>query len=114
MNPDCRDFIFSTPVTWDETHALAAEAGQYAIAARRHGDKWWIGGIVNSAEGTREFDIDLDFLPADKTFRMTAFEDGVNAYWQAMDYDIRKQAVKQGDKIHIKLARNGGFAAIIE
>jgi hypothetical protein len=41
QNPDCRDFIFSTPVTWDETHALAAEAGQYAVVARRHGDKWW-------------------------------------------------------------------------
>ncbi|KAA6311153.1 alpha-glucosidase, partial [termite gut metagenome] len=114
MNPDCRDFIFSTPVTWDETHALAAEAGQYLIVAKRHGDKWWVGGITNNAENNREFDITLNFLPTDKVFRMTAFEDGVNANRQAMDYDIRKQNVKQGDKIHVKLARNGGFAAILE
>jgi alpha-glucosidase len=114
MNPDCRDFIFSTPVTWDETHALAAEAGQYAIAAKRHGNKWWIGGITNNAQQAREFDIKVDFLPAGKTFNMIAFEDGPNANRQAMDYNIRKQTIKNGDTIHIKLARNGGFAATIE
>jgi alpha-glucosidase len=114
MNPDCRDFIFSTPVTWDETHALAAEAGQYAIAAKRHGNKWWIGGITNNAQQAREFDIKVDFLPAGKTFNLTAFEDGPNANRQAMDYNVRKQALKNGDTIHIKLARNGGFAATIE
>jgi alpha-glucosidase len=113
QNPDCRDFIFSTPVTWDETRALAAEAGQYAIVAKRHGDKWWIGGITNNAEKLREFDISLDFLPEGKTFGMTAFEDGPNADRQAMDYNIRKSAVKRGDKIHVSLARNGGFAAML-
>ncbi|MDR2847759.1 MAG: glycoside hydrolase family 97 protein [Bacteroidales bacterium] len=114
QNPDCRDFIFSTPVTWDETHALAAQAGKYIISARRHGNKWWIGGITNNDEKIREFDLTLDFLPAGKTFRLTAFEDGINANHQAMDYDVRKLNVKQGDKIHVKLARNGGVAAVIE
>ncbi|MDR3260537.1 MAG: glycoside hydrolase family 97 protein [Tannerella sp.] len=114
QNPDCRDFIFSTPVTWDETRALAAEAGQYAIVAKRHGDKWWIGGITNNTEKLRDFDVRLDFLPQGKTFRITAFEDGPNADRQAMDYNIRTQNVKNGDILHIQLARNGGFAAIIE
>lgn len=114
QNPDCRDFIFSTPVTWDETHSLAAEAGQYAIVAKRNGNKWWIGGIANNAEKAREFDLSLDFLPEGKNFKMTAFKDGLNADRQAMDYDIQRQNVKRGDKIHIKLARNGGFAAILE
>jgi alpha-glucosidase len=114
MNPDCRDFIFSTPVTWDETHALAAEAGQYVIVARRHGDKWWIGGIANNAEKSREFELALDFLPAGKTFSMTAFADGLNADRQAMDYFIRKANLQKGNKIRIKLARNGGFAAVFE
>jgi hypothetical protein len=31
-----------------------------------------------------------------------------------MDYDIRELNVQKGDKIHVKLARNGGFAAVIE
>jgi alpha-glucosidase len=114
QNPDCRDFIFSTPVTWDEIHALAAEAGKYLIAAKRHGDKWWMGGIANNDEKSREFDLTLDFLPAGKTFGMNIFEDGINADRQAMDYNVRKLNVKKGDKIHVKLARNGGFAAVLE
>jgi alpha-glucosidase len=114
QNPDCRDFIFSTPVTWDETRALAAEAGQYAIVAKRKGDKWWIGGISNSTEKVREFDLDFSFLNKDKTYSMTAFEDGLNAGRQAMDYDIRRQEVKQGDRIHVKMVRNGGWAAVLE
>jgi alpha-glucosidase len=114
MNPDCRDFIFATPVTWDETRALAAEAGQYAIAARRNGHRWWLGGIANNAEQQREFDLALDFLPEGKTFRMTSFEDGPNAGRQAMDYTVRTREVKRGDRIHVRLVRNGGLAAVIE
>jgi alpha-glucosidase len=111
QNPDCRDFIFSTPVTWDETHALAAEAGQYTVVARRHGNDWWIGGITNNAERTREFDITFDFLPQGKTFSLTSFEDGINANHQAMDYDVHQQSIKHGDTLHITMRRNGGWAA---
>jgi alpha-glucosidase len=114
QNPDCRDFIFSTPVTWDETRALADEAGEYVIVAKRHGNKWWIGGITNNTEKVREFDIKLDFLPQGKTCRLTSFEDGINAGRQAMDYDIRRQDVKHGDTLHIKMVRNGGWAATVE
>jgi alpha-glucosidase len=113
-NLDCSDFIFSTPVTWDETRALKAEVGEYAIVAKRKGDKWWIGGITNNAEKLREFDLNLDFLTQGKTYNLTAFEDGPNAGKQAMDYNIRNRQVKQGDKIHVKMVRNGGFAAVIQ
>jgi alpha-glucosidase len=114
MNPDCAAFIFSTPVTWDETRALTAEAGQYLLVAKRHGDQWWIGGMANSVEKVREFELSLDFLPEGKTFKMTKFEDGVNAGRQAMDYNVRTQEVKRGDKIHVTMVRNGGFAAKLE
>ena len=45
---------------------------------------------------------------------MTSFEDGINAGRQAMDYRRKESHVKSGDKIQIKMARNGGFAAVIE
>jgi alpha-glucosidase len=113
-NPDCSEFIFSVPVIWDETKSLAAEAGQYAIVAKRNGNKWWIGGITNNAERYREFDITLNFLPAGKTFSIHSFEDGPNANGQGMDYNINRKEVKKGDTIHVKMARNGGFAAVLE
>jgi alpha-glucosidase len=113
-NPDCSGFIFSVPVVWDETRAIAAEVGQYAIVAKRNGDKWWIGGIANDGAKSREFDVTLDFLTKGKSYRITSFEDGANANGQALDYNIRTMDVTQGDMLNIKMARNGGWAAIIE
>jgi alpha-glucosidase len=113
-NPDCAKFIFSAPVTWDETRALAAEAGQYAISARRHGAKWWLGGITNNAKKTRSFNLALDFLAPGKTYTLTLFEDGPAAASDAMDYTLRTQTVRKGDKLRVKLVRNGGLAATIE
>ncbi len=49
-NEDCTRFITQVPVTWDETVALEAKAGEYVIVAKRKGDKWFIGGIANNGE----------------------------------------------------------------
>ncbi|MDR0537287.1 MAG: glycoside hydrolase family 97 protein [Tannerellaceae bacterium] len=113
-NTDCATFIFSVPVVWHETRALAAEAGQYAIVAKRNGNKWWIGGIAGNDVKNRDFTIDLDFLPKGKTYRITSFEDGPNANGQGMDYNIRTMDVGHGDKLEIRMVRNGGWAAVIE
>ena len=109
--PDCRDFIASVPVNWDETCVLAAEAGQYIVMAKRRGDKWFIGGITN--DKGRELDVTLDFLPDDAEFEMTSFVDGVNAGTMAMDYLQKKSVVNKGTKLHIRMVGNGGFAAAI-
>jgi alpha-glucosidase len=113
-NPDCTEFITKVPVTWDETRSLAAEAGQYAIVAKRKGEQWYIGGMTNNQETTRTFDIKLDFLKPGQAFKMVSFEDGINAGRQAMDYRRKESTVKAGETIHIKMARNGGFAAKIQ
>ena len=109
--PDCRDFLTSVPVNWDETRVLAAEAGQYIVMAKRKGDKWFIGGITNDKQ--RELDVTLNILPEGKSMQMTSFVDGVNANRMAMDYRMEKTAVNKNTKLHIKMARNGGFAAVI-
>ncbi len=111
MWPDCRDFITGVPVNWDETRVLAAEAGQYIVMAKRKGDKWFIGGITNDKQ--REVDVTLSFLPEGKSLQMTSFADGVNADRMAMDY-LREQSIVNSDtKLHIIMARNGGFAGVI-
>lgn len=109
--PDCRDFITSVPVNWDETRVLAAEAGQYIIIAKRKGQKWFLGGITNDKQ--RELEVTLDFLPEGKDMQMTSFVDGVNAGRMAMDYRQEQISVNKNTKLHIKMARNGGFAGII-
>ena len=113
-NEDCTRFITSVPVTWDETVALEAKAGQYAIIAKRKGDKWFIGGMTNNGQTEREFAVKLDFLKKDRAYQMTSFEDGINAGRQAMDYRCKSSQVKNGDVLTVKMVRNGGFAAVIE
>lgn len=113
-NEDCTRFMTGVPVTWDETRAIESKVGEYVIVAKRKGNKWYIGGMTNNKEKERTFELPLDFLTKDKSYKMTSFEDGINADRQAMDYRMKEAAVSHGDKIKIKMARNGGFAAIIE
>lgn len=110
--PDCRDFLTSVPVNWDETRVLQAEAGQYCVVAKRRGNQWFIGGITNSTE--RNIDLKLDFLPAGKQYKMTSFEDGVNAHIIAMDYLRKENKVSSTTVQPIHMARNGGWCARID
>ena len=110
---DCTQFMAGVPIPTDETISLAAKVGEYAIVAKRKGNKWYIGGMTNNKEKERVFELPLDFLPEGGTWKMVSYEDGVNAYKQAMHYVKREQQVKKGQTIKVKMTRNGGFAAVL-
>lgn len=112
-NNDCTEFITSVPTTWDETVPLVAEIGKTVAVAKRKGDTWYIGAITGSNEKWNEYTFDLDFL-GDGTYSMTAFSDGINAPTQAMDYRKTDSKVTKKDKIDVKLARNGGWTAVVK
>ena len=112
-NDECTRFISRVPVTWDETRALKAVAGKFAVVAKRKGDKWYVGAINGSNEGI-ELEIPLNFLTPGKNYTMTGFEDGINAFRQAMDYRKTQRRVDSTGKATLKIARNGGWAAVIE
>jgi alpha-glucosidase len=59
-------------------------------------------------------EITLDFLPEGKTFTLTSYEDGPNAAWQAMHYLKKVRQVRKGDKVTVKMYRNGGYAASLK
>lgn len=112
---ECARFIAGVPVTWDETRSLNSVAGKHAVVAKRKGDKWYIGGMNggNGREGL-ELEIPLGFLDSGRVYNMTSFEDGINAFRQAMDYRKKESQVRSGDTVTIKMARNGGWAAVLE
>ncbi len=112
-NQECTEFITQVPVTWDETRVLEAKVGEYVIVAKRKADLWFIGGMTNNGEKERTFEINLDFLKDGQSYRMTSFEDGINAGRQAMDYRKKETSVKKGGKMTVKMVRNGGWAAVI-
>lgn len=111
QNDDCTRYIASVPTTWDETRALAAEAGEYVVVAKRKGNKWYVGGITNNTP--RDLKLPLHFLGAG-THHLTAFRDGKNADYQAMHYNKVEQTVTATETLDIHLVRNGGWAAVIE
>ncbi len=114
QNADCARFMADVPVETDETVSMAAKFGEYLVVAKRKGDKWYIGGMANDKEQQRTFELPLDFLKDGKAYKMTSYEDGVNANRQAMHYVKNVKQVRKGDTITIKMACNGGFAAVLE
>ena len=111
QNDDCTRYIASVPTVWDETRCLSAKAGEYLVVAKRKGQKWFIGAITNGTP--RDLTLSLSFL-ASGNHKLTAFKDGVNADYQAMHYNKIEQSVTSGTSLNIHLAKNGGWAAVIE
>lgn len=109
---ECTDFITHVPVLWDETRVLAARVGSYFVVAKRRGDKWFIGAITNST--VRDLTLHLNFLNRGRSYQMTAFEDGINADVQAMDYRKINKTVQQGDSLQIHMVRDGGWTAVFQ
>lgn len=112
-NDDCTRFITSVPTTWDETKCLAAEAGKYVVVAKRKGNKWFIGAMNNGDED-RTINVNLNFLSNGKSYKLNAFQDGVNADYQAMHYVKASADVNKSSSVEIKMAKNGGWAASLE
>ena len=111
QNDDCTRYIASVPTTWDETRCLEARAGEYVVVAKRKGSKWFIGAITNGTP--RDLTLSLNFLGSGQ-HKLTAYKDGVNADYQAMHYNKVEQNVNTSSSVNIHLAKNGGWAAVIE
>ncbi|MCD7969310.1 MAG: glycoside hydrolase family 97 protein [Alistipes sp.] len=108
--PEFTSFISSVPTVWDQTVALHASAGEYLAIARRNGDNWYIGALTNW-DG-RELELDLSFL-GEGTYDAVVMADGVNANRYAQDFTYTRHRYGGGDKINIKMANGGGWAAIL-
>ncbi|MCA9146841.1 MAG: glycoside hydrolase family 97 C-terminal domain-containing protein, partial [Planctomycetales bacterium] len=64
------EFWKEMPTTWDDTKVIHGSIGSYMTVARRSGDRWFVGTIVNEA---RSLDIPLDFLgPGEFTAKIYA------------------------------------------
>ena len=103
---ECTDFIASVPTVWDETVALDGKVGEYVIVARRSGDVWYIGGLTNW--DAREVELDLNVLGAGG-WNVEMFADGVNVEKNAKDYKVVR--TQNTDKLKVRMASGGGFAA---
>ncbi len=113
--PDAFQFIVDVPVNWSDTKILKAEPGDYVIIARKDKDSenWFIGAITD--EQSRDFEVPLDFLEADK-YEMTIYKDSPDADWEnnPMKYEIEKKTIKKNEVLKLKLAPGGGCAIMLK
>jgi len=102
-------FISSIPTVWEETKALEAKVGDYLLVTRRAGSNWYIGAMTDW--DARELELDLSFLEEGK-YTIEIMQDGPNAHHAANDYTKTSKLVDRDQKIKIKMAPGGGWAAI--
>jgi len=109
---DAFRFIKDVAVDWDESRYLAAEPGEYIIAARREkgGQRWFVGGVTN--EDARTMTVDFSFLTKGPKYMATIYADAKDADYETNPekYVISRRVVTAKDKEKIFMARGGGFA----
>ena len=114
--PKAFQFIKDVAVDWDESHYLAAEPGDYIVAARKAKGKseWFVGGITD--ENAREIPISLDFLEKGKKYEATIYADGKDAHYMdnPHSYTVTTQKVSSKTKLKLRLAAGGGVAISIK
>lgn len=126
---DLFEFIKNLPMTWDETRALNLEIGKFVTIARRSGDEWMVASVAD--EAGRSFELSLDFLEPGVTYDVTLYEDSDESDYKYLGgqnsiesrklgvkfephptkrelYQIRKQQLKKGDVVDVKIAPGGG------
>ena len=105
---DLFEFIREMPATWDESRIINSKVGEHITTARRSGDEWFVGSVMNEAGGSLK--IPLSFLEAGKVYDVTYYEDTSDAHYikNREAYQIRKGQVTRGDTIEAQMAPGGG------
>ncbi len=108
--PDAaRTFLKEVPNAWDDTKLLDGYPGRDLIIARRKGSQWYIGGI-SSERFERTKNLNFNFLPESKKYKLTLIADGKHD----KDFSVQYKVVDKSSSLSIKLLRRGGFAAVLK
>ncbi|MHC4149002.1 MAG: glycoside hydrolase family 97 protein [Planctomycetota bacterium] len=105
------EFLRLVPTVWDDTKVLNGEVGKYITMARRSGRSWFIGAMTDGQERTLE--IGLDFLGRGK-YAAHVFADAPDSGKNAEKLVEDKRVVTARDKLTVKMASGGGFAAYLK
>jgi alpha-glucosidase len=108
MEPGFMELLGAIPTTWDTTIVTDGKIGDYIISARKKSNDWFIGAMTDSS--ARELSVTLDFLD-EGTYEARICRDGINADRYPSDYQLLTMQVKRNEKLPIKMAEGGGFAA---
>lgn len=103
------ELIKGMPASWDETHALEAEIGQWIVLARRQGKNWYVAGICN--EEGKELTLNFAFLNSQKNYKAIGVFDNDKSHYATHpeEYQIINEVLTETSRKKIKMAAGGGF-----
>jgi alpha-glucosidase len=104
------DLLEDVPTTWNDTRFVDGQAGEYVVVARRHGDRWYLGGITNWT--SRAVTLPLGFLGRgtfEADVRTDDRPDGSNPNMLLR----RTQTVTERQTLRVTLASGGGVVAVL-
>jgi alpha-glucosidase len=103
---EVKEFLRKLPDNWDDVKFLEGYPGQYAVIARRSGNRWYIAGI-NGDKNEKKINLDIT---AFKKGKATLFTDGTNS-------ELFSKAILNAAKqksCDITMNANGGFVMVLE
>jgi hypothetical protein len=95
-----RDFLKSVPSVWDDVVFVAGEPGDYAVLARKAGDRWYVAGI-NGGDASRQVSLDTARFGTGQLIR-----DGNDALGFAHERAL-------GPSYEVTMPARGGFVAVL-
>jgi alpha-glucosidase len=105
-------FFDACPASWDETVALDGAVGEFAVVARRAGERWFLGAMTN--EAARRLSVPLGFL-GEGRWRARIFADGApGAEARLTPVEITTREVARTGVLDLALAPSGGQAVLFE
>ena len=104
------DFLKALPTTWDETHGLDGEVGQYVVEARRHGSSWYLAAIAD--RNGRDLTVPLGFLAQGK-WKMRLWQDAPDSLAHPDHLAYAEKVVSPSEALALKVAPSGGMVAIL-
>jgi alpha-glucosidase len=104
------DFLKIVPTVWDNIKFLSGSPDEYVAIAKRSGSNWFIGVLNNSVE--KEVTIDTKFLAAGK-YTIEIWADAKDANKNPKNITKAIQTLEAGNPLKVKLAKAGGYVAVI-
>ena len=104
------DFWRELPTSFDESRVLQGEIGQFAIVARRRGNRWFVGGINGLRRQT--VTVDTSFLGGGE-WSCRLFRDADPSFGKGLG-QVAVERVPVTQTLTIDTAARGGFALILE
>ena len=104
-------FLRALPWNYDDTRVFDADISRHVAVVRRRGDVFFVGAMAGEAE--HETKLLLDFLPEGGEWEAELLFDDLSDEGVPRGYRHERRTVRREDTLEIRMAKAGGFCAII-